>query len=69
VDRLLAQAAPANLRGLRALVSPHAGYRFSGPVAASGFKQLADHKFEQVVVMAPSHHVAFRGVAVPLSTP
>jgi AmmeMemoRadiSam system protein B len=49
---------------LRALISPHAGYRYSGPVAASGFKQLAGRKFERVVVMAPSHRVAFRGVAV-----
>jgi hypothetical protein len=65
VDGFLAQATARGLSGLRALVCPHAGYRYSGPVAASGFKQLAGLKFDQVVVMAPSHHVRFRGVAVP----
>jgi AmmeMemoRadiSam system protein B len=65
VDGFLAQATARRLPALRALVCPHAGYRYSGPVAASGFKQLAGLKFDQVVVMAPSHHVRFRGVAVP----
>ncbi len=73
VDGLLAQAPARHLRGLRALVCPHAGYRYSGPVAASGYKQLMGLKFERVVVMAPSHHVLFNGVAVPdvdaLATP
>lgn len=65
VDGLLAQATTRNLKGLRALVSPHAGYQYSGPVAASGFKQLAGLAFERVVIMAPSHHVLFAGVAIP----
>ena len=65
IDGLLAQAKSRNLKGLRALVSPHAGYQYSGPVAASGFKQLAGLAFERVVIMAPSHHVLFAGVAVP----
>lgn len=65
VDSLIAQAKARNIPGLRALVCPHAGYRYSGPVAASGFKQLVGLKFERVVVMAPSHHVLFNGVAIP----
>jgi len=65
IDGLLAQARTRNLKGLRALVSPHAGYQYSGPVAASGFKQLQGLAFERVVIMAPSHHVLFAGVAVP----
>lgn len=65
LDRLLGEVKARKLDGLRALVCPHAGYRYSGPVAASAFKQLAGHSFDQVVVMAPSHHVAFRGVAIP----
>jgi AmmeMemoRadiSam system protein B len=73
VDALLAKANAPSLRGLKALVCPHAGYRYSGPVAASGFKLLPGLKFDQVIVLAPSHHAAFRGVAVPtedaLSTP
>jgi AmmeMemoRadiSam system protein B len=73
VDALLAKAAVPDVKGLKALVCPHAGYRYSGPVAASGFKLLLGHKFDQVMVLAPSHHVVFRGVAVPkedaMSTP
>ena len=65
VDTMLAQAQARNIAGLRALVCPHAGYRYSGPIAASGFKQLSGLTFERVVVMAPSHHVPFAGVAIP----
>ena len=65
VDRLLAQVKARDLKGLRALVCPHAGYEFSGPVAASGFKQMVGLDIDRVVVMAPSHHVPFAGVAIP----
>jgi AmmeMemoRadiSam system protein B/AmmeMemoRadiSam system protein A len=65
VEGFMAHAQPQGLHGLRALVSPHAGYRYSGPVAASGFRQVVGSKFERVVILSPSHRVAFRGVAIP----
>lgn len=65
VDTMLAQVAPRDLPGLRALISPHAGYRYSGAVAAAGFKQLVGRDFGRVAILAPSHRVAFRGVAIP----
>jgi MEMO1 family protein len=65
VEAMLSAATQQNLVGLRALISPHAGYRYSGPIAASGFKQLIGRKFERVVVLGPSHRVAFHGVAIP----
>ena len=37
----------------------------SGPVAATGYRQVVGLDIDRVVVMAPSHHVAFRGVAIP----
>ena len=40
VDRLLAEAKQADLPPVRALIAPHAGYRYSGPIAASAFRQL-----------------------------
>ena len=49
---------------LIALIAPHAGYAFSGPVAAHAYKQLAGRKFDSVIVIAPSHHAAFDGVSV-----
>jgi AmmeMemoRadiSam system protein B len=65
VKRLLAAAAQHELRGLRALISPHAGYRYSGPTAAIGYKPLLTQHFEHVVLLGPSHRVAFEGVALP----
>lgn len=41
------------------LVSPHAGYVYSGPVAAYAYKQIQGNKYDAVVVIAPSHVEAF----------
>ncbi len=49
----------------RALVVPHAGYVYSGPVAASAYARIAGAPFDRVVLLGPSHHVALRGMAVP----
>ena len=47
-----------------ALVAPHAGYMYSGQVAAYAFKLVAGMKFEAVVVVAPSHRAHFQGASV-----
>lgn len=47
-----------------ALIAPHAGYRFSGQVAAYSYKQLEGMKFDAVVLVGSSHHYAFRGASV-----
>jgi len=49
---------------LVALISPHAGYIYSGQVAAYAYKLLERHKFRRVIVVAPSHHAYFQGVSV-----
>jgi hypothetical protein len=46
-----------------ALIVPHAGYRYSGRVAAEGYKQVVGRKFRRVVVMGPSHRVFLPGAA------
>jgi hypothetical protein len=52
-------------RRIRGLVSPHAGYMFSGPVAAHGFAALAEDGFPEVfVILGPNHHGLGGGVAV-----
>lgn len=48
---------------LRAVIVPHAGYVYSGEVAAETFARAAGNHFSRVVVIAPSHRVGFRGVA------
>jgi len=47
-----------------ALICPHAGYVYSGQVAAHAFMLIEGQSFDTVVVISPSHTVFFRGVAV-----
>lgn len=62
-------ARPAGDGGVcKGLVVPHAGYMYSGPVAAEGYALLShlDQSVSyNVVILAPSHHVSFRGAALP----
>jgi len=49
----------------KAIISPHAGYVYSGPVAASGFACLqGENSIKRVVVIAPSHQYPFYGIAL-----
>lgn len=50
----------------KALIVPHAGYVYSGPVAASAYRLLAGlkHEIERVVLLGPCHRVAIRGLAL-----
>jgi AmmeMemoRadiSam system protein B/AmmeMemoRadiSam system protein A len=65
VDEFLAEAAVPTLPGdVVALVAPHAGYIYSGKVAAHSYALLKGRKFERVVVIAPSHFEAFRFISV-----
>jgi AmmeMemoRadiSam system protein B len=50
----------------KVLIAPHAGYPYSGPIAGSAFKCLKElhHEITRVVLVGPSHHVAFRGLAL-----
>ena len=49
----------------KALIVPHAGYIFSGPVAASAFAQLKNisHRVKRVILLGPCHRVPLRGLA------
>lgn len=60
--------ARAGKRELVGLVSPHAGYVYSGPVAAHGFARLArDGKPESFVILGPNHTGAGSGVSIVTS--
>lgn len=76
VHELLRDARPSLTNAApRALISPHAGYIYSGSVAAHGFATLRPqtHPISRVVVACPTHRVGIRGVALPgvdaLATP
>jgi AmmeMemoRadiSam system protein B len=67
VDRHLVEADrdDVTLGGeLVALISPHAGLMYSGPVAAHAYRLLRNHDFDVAVLVGPSHFVGFDGVAV-----
>jgi hypothetical protein len=65
IDEMLSKAAPAAVDGnIMAAVAPHAGYPYSGPVAAYTYAALKSHKYSRVVVIAPSHYVGFNFTAV-----
>jgi hypothetical protein len=64
VDGYLDQA-PLDVPGrLVALVAPHAGLIYSGPVAAHAYQLLSHRAFDLVVLVGPSHFVGFEGVGV-----
>ncbi|MBI4632900.1 MAG: AmmeMemoRadiSam system protein B [Deltaproteobacteria bacterium] len=52
------------VKGVVGLVAPHAGYVYSGQVAAYAYKLIRDRIFDHVIVIAPSHHAFFRGVSL-----
>jgi AmmeMemoRadiSam system protein B len=65
VDDYLAQAADApRLSTVTALIAPHAGLRYSGPVAAYAYRQIEGRRIDTVVLVGPSHFVGFDGVAL-----
>lgn len=49
---------------LSGIVAPHAGYMFSGQVAAAAYKHLIDREYKTVVVIAPSHREYFNGISL-----
>jgi MEMO1 family protein len=64
VDAYLGSAAREVAGDLVALIAPHAGLMYSGPVAAHAYSLLRSRTFEVIVLVGPSHFVAFDGVAV-----
>ena len=48
----------------RIIISPHAGFVFSGPVAGIGFASI-DKTVNKVILIGPSHHKYFSGVSIP----
>lgn len=64
INRYLAAAEPLS-KPPKALIVPHAGYIYSGPIAASAYINLlpARETIHKVVLLGPSHRVAFHGLA------
>jgi AmmeMemoRadiSam system protein B/AmmeMemoRadiSam system protein A len=54
----------------KAIVAPHAGYRYSGAIAGTAYRSVAHLKDQvtRVVLVGPSHYMRFPGIAVPSAT-
>ncbi|HDR06556.1 MAG TPA: AmmeMemoRadiSam system protein B [Candidatus Coatesbacteria bacterium] len=63
VEELLRRAEVEPLCGVRALVAPHAGYVYSGAVAACAYASIGENAFRRAAVVAPTHRVPFDGVS------
>lgn len=72
VQRLLSEpkeqpkAPDAGAAPVRAVIAPHAGYRYSGATAGHAYDALASHKetVERVVVLGPAHRVPLEGIGL-----
>jgi AmmeMemoRadiSam system protein B/AmmeMemoRadiSam system protein A len=68
LDQFLGQAKAQAVdnRLPKAIIAPHAGYAYSGPVAATAYARLSKARgtIRRVVLVGPSHRVAFRGIAL-----
>ncbi|MBI5415704.1 MAG: AmmeMemoRadiSam system protein B [Candidatus Omnitrophica bacterium] len=65
IDQFLQKASvrPSD-KHIRIVIVPHAGYVYSGPVAAYGFKAVSQGNYKTIVILAPSHYYGFDGIAV-----
>jgi MEMO1 family protein len=62
VGSLISQVKPSSTV-VRMLVSPHAGFIFSGPVAAYGYAAVPKTT-DRVIIIGPSHHALFSGLSI-----
>ncbi len=66
VDEFMVQAAVPAGAAPKAVIAPHAGLVYSGPIAANAYAQLAParEQIQRIVLLGPSHRVPFRGLAL-----
>lgn len=69
IDNLLRQAKASSGPLPKAVIVPHAGYIYSGPIAASAYQRIAKGRdtIRRVVLLGPAHRVPVRGLALPQS--
>ena len=67
VERMLSSAHRQTSLPAKAIIVPHAGYIYSGPVAASLYASLASQQdsVRRIVLLGPTHRVALNGLALP----
>ena len=65
IDSFMAQASVVPVKKLvQAMIVPHAGYVYSGPVAAYGYKAVSQNKYSTIVILAASHYFPIEGISI-----
>jgi MEMO1 family protein len=65
LGEMFSKAKPASVKDVIAVMCPHAGYEFSGIVAASSYRQLdPDKQYDNIFIIGSSHHVSFIGASI-----
>jgi hypothetical protein len=65
VDGFMARVSETQVSGrILGLMSPHAGYTFSGQVAAYAYGEIAGRHYDTVIILGPSHYTYLRGASV-----
>jgi AmmeMemoRadiSam system protein B len=69
IENYLASAGKGSTTGeIVAVIVPHAGHIYSGPVAAYAYNALERYDYKRVIMLGPSHRIRFRGVSVNLQS-
>ncbi|PMP83630.1 MAG: AmmeMemoRadiSam system protein B, partial [Caldisericum exile] len=69
IRRFVESSPLEDLDNIKALIAPHAGYIYSGPIAGYSYKQLMNLDYLKnikVIIIAPSHYAYFHGASVGL---
>jgi len=64
LENMLAEQQDMSIGTLYGIIAPHAGYIYSGKVAAKAYKQIEKQNYETVIVISPSHHDYFEGCSI-----
>lgn len=64
IDALLTEAKPQLVKNLSALIVPHAGYRYSGKIAARAYKLLKEKSFDTIILIGPQHQKEVKDAAL-----
>lgn len=65
INKYLRKAKLPVVKGeIKALISPHAGFIYSGPTAAYGYKLIKKKTYQNVILLGPSHKMMFQNIAL-----
>jgi len=65
IDKMIKNAkVTPSTRDIDIIIVPHAGYVYSGQVAAYSFKAVSNKQFNTIIILAPSHFYGFKGISI-----